>query len=119
LTLDRLAAGRAELGSLTAGLRYASPDRRLRSEHQRLDESARRALSALSHHVHLQMVQLGGMERRIQALNPMAVLSRGYAVVTRERDGRVVARVSEAGERMVVRVSDGEFKVRKDQGKKD
>jgi exonuclease VII large subunit len=43
----------------------------------------------------------------------MAVLGRGYAVVTRKDDGSVIARVSQASDEMKVRVSDGEFEVRK------
>ena len=53
------------------------------------------------------------MQRRLDALNPLAVLARGYAVVTRKEDGSVVSRVAQAGEEMKVRVSDGEFEVRK------
>jgi exonuclease VII large subunit len=52
------------------------------------------------------------MQRRLEALNPNAVLARGYAVVTRKDDGRVVSRVMQASEEMKVRVSDGEFEVK-------
>jgi exonuclease VII large subunit len=41
------------------------------------------------------------------------VLSRGYAIVTRKGDGRVVSRVAQAAAEMTVRVSDGTFEVRK------
>ena len=43
----------------------------------------------------------------------LAVLARGYAVVTRKEDGSVVSRVAQASDEMKVRVSDGEFEVRK------
>ena len=49
------------------------------------------------------------MQRRLEALNPNAVLARGYAVVTRIDDNNVVTRVAQASDEMNVRVSDGEF----------
>jgi len=44
-------------------------------------------------------------------LSPLAVLARGYAVVTRKNDGKVVSRVEQMkqGEQIQVRVSDGQF----------
>jgi len=53
------------------------------------------------------------MQRRLQALNPMEVLRRGYAVLTRKDDGSVISRVAQAGDEMKVRVSDGEFEVKR------
>jgi exodeoxyribonuclease VII large subunit len=45
------------------------------------------------------------------ALNPLAVLKRGYAVVTRKSDGSVVSKVKQvnAGDQIQVRVSDGQL----------
>ena len=110
---DRLQAGTAELEALRAGLRYASPERRLRSERQRLDDSTRRVNSAFLHNLELQTIHVSGMERRMQALSPLAVLGRGYAVVTRESDGGVVTSTARAEQQMRVRVSDGAFRVRR------
>jgi exodeoxyribonuclease VII large subunit len=112
-TLEQLAARRAGLSSLSTQLHYSSPERRLRSERQRVDELSRRAVSALVHNARLQTAYVQGMGRRVEALNPLAVLARGYAVVTRKEDGRVVAQVAQASDHMSVRVSDGEFEVRK------
>jgi exodeoxyribonuclease VII large subunit len=112
-TLNLLAEQKTALSSLVSELRYVSPDRRIQSERQRVDELARRAHSALYHHIQLQSTHVKGMQRRLEALNPNAVLARGYAVVTRKDDGSVVSRVSQASAEMNVRVSDGEFEVRK------
>ena len=108
-----IAEQKSSLASLTAELRYVSPDRRIQSGRQRVDELTRRARSALSHQVQLQSAHITGMQRRLEALNPMAVLRRGYAVVTRNNDNNVVSRVEQASEEMKVRVSNGEFEVRK------
>ena len=48
----------------------------------------------------------------IMRLGPLAVLARGFAVVTRNDDGSVVSRVAQASDEMKVRVSDGEFEVK-------
>lgn len=108
-----LAEHRTHLASLQASLRYTSPDRRIRSERQRVDELSRRGYSSLLHRVQLQSVHIGGMQNRLAALSPLAVLSRGYAVVTRNEDGGVVSRVDQVSDEMNVRVSDGEFDVRR------
>jgi exodeoxyribonuclease VII large subunit len=112
-TLNLLAEKKTLLSSLTAQFQYVSPERRIQSERQRVDELARRAYSGLLHYVQLQSMHVKGMHRRLDALNPLAVLRRGYAVVTRKDDGSVVSRVAQASKEMNVRVSDGEFEVKK------
>jgi exodeoxyribonuclease VII large subunit len=112
-TLKYLAEQKTSLSSLASQLRYVSPERRILSERQRVDELTRRAHSSLLHHLQLESAQIKGMQRRLDALNPNAVLARGYAVVTRKDDGSVVSRVARASDEMNVRVSDGEFGVAK------
>ncbi len=112
-TLTVIAEQKSSLSSLVSELRYVSPERQIQSGRQHVDELTRRARSSLLHHVQLHSAHIQGMQRRLQALNPMAVLARGYAVVTRNEDGSVVSRVEQAGDEMTVRVSDGEFEVKK------
>ena len=112
-TLSYLAEQKTSLSALASQLRYVSPDRRIQSERQRVDELSRRAHASLFHHLRLEATHLKGMHRRLEALNPSAVLARGYAVVTRKDDNSVVSRVAQASEDMKVRVSDGEFEVRR------
>ena len=111
--LNLIAEKKTFLSSLIAQLRYASPERRIQSERQRVDELARRAHSSLVHRLQLQSTHVKGMQKRLTALSPHAVLARGYAVVTRKDDGNVVSRVAQASDEMNVRVSDGEFEVKK------
>jgi exonuclease VII large subunit len=54
---------------------------------------------------------MDGISKRLLSLNPEAVLSRGYAIITRVDDGVVVSSVKQAKGGMKVRVSDGEFNV--------
>ena len=110
-TLSLLSAHQSELTALIAGLRFASPLRRIQTDRQRLDDYARRGLSALKHRLALDESRLKGFERRLEALSPLAVLGRGYAVVTHQADGRLVsqARQAKPGDGIHVRVSDGAF----------
>jgi len=110
-TLNLLAAHRNGLATLAADLRFSSPLRRIQTDRQRLDDYDRRELSALKHHLALDRSGLQGFERRLEALNPLAVLGRGYAVVTRQADGKLVSQVGQtkAGEMIQVRISDGAF----------
>jgi exodeoxyribonuclease VII large subunit len=101
------------LSSLVAQFRYASPERRIQSERQRVDELARRAYSSLIYRLQLQSTQVKGMQKRLAALSPLGVLARGYAMLTRTDEGSVVSRVDQAIGTMNVRVSDGEFEVEK------
>ena len=108
---DLLAERSASLSSLVSHLRYLSPERRIQSERQRVDVLSRRGYSSLLHRVQLQAAHVRGTRNRLEALNPLAVLARGYAVVTRKADGGVISRVAQAkpGQRIEVRVADGGF----------
>jgi exodeoxyribonuclease VII large subunit len=111
LTFNLLAEQKVVLSSVTARLKYVSPERRLRSEYQHLDELSRRAFSALTHRIQLQSANVDGISKRLQSLNPQGILSRGYAIITRKDDGTVVSKTSQAHGGMKVRLSDGEFEI--------
>ena len=110
-TLGLLTAHQNGLDAFAAGLRFASPLRRILTDRQRLDDFARRGMSALKHRMALDNSRLQGFDRRLEALNPLAVLGRGYAVVTRQADGKLVSQVSDAkpNDEIQVLVSDGAF----------
>lgn len=113
LTLNLVADQKNFLLTFASRLKYNSPERRIESEYQNLDELARRAFSSLIHRIQLHKSNVDGISKRLQALNPEGVLSRGYAIITRKDDGLVVSKVSQAKGDMKVRVSDGEFEVKK------
>ena len=111
-TLTTLSSKQFSLNSLASQLRYLSPSRLIQSESQRVDELSRRASSSAFNRIILESKHLEGTRKRLEALSPLAVLARGYAVVTRKDDGSVVSRVAQASDEMKVRVSDGEFEVK-------
>jgi exodeoxyribonuclease VII large subunit len=111
--LNLLVAQKTSFSGHLARLRFVTPGRRIQSDRQRLDDYSRRTVSAVGHQIQLQTVQVKSLFKRLESLSPLGVLGRGYALVTRKDDGRLIARVAQASEEMRVRVSDGEFEVRK------
>ncbi len=97
---------------LDGRLRLASPVRRFQTERQRLDEMSRRLNAAQSHRLEMAAEKFKGLESRLQALSPMAVLRRGYAVITKNK--KVVTSVTQVKmeDALRVRVQDGEFTTR-------
>jgi len=93
-------------------LRLASPGRRLQTERQRLDEMSRRWNAAQAHRLEIAAEKFKGLENRLLTLSPLAVLRRGYAVIT--KDEKVVTSVMQIKleDALRVRVQDGEFNTR-------
>ncbi len=113
-----LASPRLDLRTLQNRLALHSPRARLRSDRQRLDELTHRAAVTVLHGMELQRARLSGLGQRLGALNPQAVLERGYALVL-DRAGRpVYSRVQvHPGDELRVRVSDGQFGVQVQNGR--
>ncbi len=109
LFLSSMDDRRTALSGLKDGLRFLSPSRRIQSNRQQLDELARRTNSGGSHRLALEVSRLVGLGDRLEALNPVHILNRGYAIVTRLKDGTLVHKVDQALDEIQIRVSDGEF----------
>ena len=94
-------------------MRRLSPGVRIGRGRQSVDDLGRRVERAWEHRYALLRERLLGLERRLDGLNPAAILDRGYAIV-RRADGTVVHAVGQvmAGEPIDVRVSDGSFPAR-------
>jgi len=92
-------------------LELVSPHAKVASALQRVDELLHRANSAIRHDLALRTAAVGGLIQTLQAVGPVTVLARGYAVVSTAMDGSIVRSVSQvsAGDKVQVRVSDGEF----------
>jgi len=101
---------RTQESMLEGRLRLLSPLRRLLNESQRLDEARRRLIGAQFQSVSFARTHLTGAEKRLRALDPLAVLQRGYAVIQR-KDGITVGRkgLVHPGDDIHIRVSDGSF----------
>ena len=76
-----------------------------------LDDLSHRSLFALDHRIRLEDERIKGFERRLESLNPLGVLKRGYAVVTRKPDGVLIHKTEQVhpDDEIQIRVSDGQF----------
>lgn len=101
------------LAERTAALRGLSPRAQLANSRQRLDDLTLRAVTALRHQLEIGRHRVGGLYHQLAALNPLAILQRGYAVVTRAGTTEVIRSPSQVapGEQLDVRVSEGQFTV--------
>ena len=104
---------RWELSSLQNRLLLRSPQARLRTDRQRLDDLARRAEIAVLHSLELRHTRLVGLSQHLGSLSPLAVLGRGFAVVSHP-DGQVVRSVHQIqpDDALKIRLSDGQFYAR-------
>ena len=103
--------------SLEARFRSASPLGRLQNIRQSVDDYSRRADTSIHGRLALNRTRLDGMIRILQGVGPAQVLDRGYALVWREADGRLVRSVTLAppGTPLQVQVADGSFAARSEQ----
>jgi exodeoxyribonuclease VII large subunit len=106
---------RLALAQRWAQLKGLSPQARLAAARDRLDGLVARASTSVLHRLALERERWNGLRLTLNGVSPLAVLSRGYAVVTRP-DGAVVRRARDVkpAEPLTVRVSEGEFGVRVD-----
>ncbi|MFC2043021.1 exodeoxyribonuclease VII large subunit [Chloroflexota bacterium] len=103
---------RLELNYLDNKMANRSPQTRVRSDRQRLDELFHRSGSALRHKLVLQRTNLTSLEHNLASLNPSAIMKRGYAVVSFP-DSRIVRSVTQvqSDDELDVCVQDGRFGV--------
>jgi exodeoxyribonuclease VII large subunit len=102
---------RWSLTDRSSRLTLYSPQRQIREHRQRLDDLLRAAGQAVQADLRLKRSNLAGSRSHLGAVNPLAVLDRGYAIVTLENDGSIVRSVTQvhSGDSLKVRVSDGVF----------
>jgi exodeoxyribonuclease VII large subunit len=92
-------------------LRRFSPQAQIDSYRQRIDDLMHSALAGLKHRLALAGERLRTLDSQLQTLSPLATLERGYAIARHLGTGKVVRSVAQvvAGDRLEVRVSDGQF----------
>ncbi len=110
----KLDAARARVTEMKRTLQYLSPAVRLANNRQRVDDLTARVDAALAHRLEVSQQRLAGLQARLEALNPHAVLERGYAIVRERELDRVVVSIAQVrpGTRLAVQVQDGAFDAR-------
>ena len=109
----RLSNQHWELIDLQKRLQLHSPQVRLRTDRQRLDDLSHRAEVAVLHSLQLHHTRLAGLDQRLRSLSPLAVLGRGFAVVSHP-NGQVVRSINQVqpDDELKIRISDGQFNAR-------
>jgi len=105
-----IAASKRDTADTLLRLGRLSPQRKVQDDRQRLDELLERAVRSLSAHQRLRHAQVDGLSSRLQALSPLAVLQRGYAVL-RGPGGRILQSVSQVkpGDIVEAHIQDGDL----------
>jgi len=108
---EKISALRWESGQLHNTLQQLSPVHRINTYRQRLDEFMLRNTRGVNTLLEKQRLRLVNLQQSLAALNPRAVLKRGYAIVTREEDGTVIKDVRQVGtgEHIHIQVSQGDM----------
>jgi exodeoxyribonuclease VII large subunit len=107
----RLLAHRSALGQLEKRLAAVHPGARIARLRRDLDALASRRDAAMTRLVQARRAELGRLGAQMTALSPLAVLDRGYAMVS--KDGAIVRDAAQvaAGDRLHVRLASGALDV--------
>jgi exodeoxyribonuclease VII large subunit len=105
-----IAQRREALRVRTQLLSLLSPRRAINADLQRIDGLIDRLDRAMRRNLDRQISRLAISKASLSAVNPMATLARGFAIV-RDADGRLIRSIHEAraSERITVQVNDGIF----------
>lgn len=108
--LMRLKREREKVASLASARCITRPFERIDNLRQQLDGKQRELALVARTRLEKHRAALASRAGRLDALSPLTVLSRGYAIAQKE-DGSVIksVRALDAGERITVRVADGRF----------
>ncbi len=100
---------RARIADHLRWLERLAPDRRIETARQRLDDLAARLDLHARFGLDRRRERLAAQARALESANPRALLSRGYALVTRREDGHRVTRALDAAEgtTIIIHLQDG------------
>ena len=113
LCRHKIASGNEKLRALASRRLFTDPAGLYRQQRQTLDILSRALETSLDKRLGTERSTFETLAARLNALSPLSVLTRGYAVATRE--GRVIRSVSEVDDGMPfsLRLSDGEITAKK------
>lgn len=111
---ERVQGSRRQWVERNRALLRSSPQNRLRLQQQRIDELLRNTRRAMQVQLRSRRARLLSAQRQLATLDPLAILGRGYAVLTDINTGKIVSSTSQVRSRSQLRaqVADGEFLVR-------
>jgi len=114
LAYDAVLSRQEQIGALQRTIEFLSPRNQIRTRRQRIDDLMGRIAAGQRAQITLRRERLSARRSALIAANPEALLERGYAIVTRGKDGRrVTSRDAVAvGEPIRIKVRDGEIPAR-------
>lgn len=86
---------RWEHNQLSNQLSHLSPSHTINTYRQQLDERTFRLLNAIQTKIERKNLQLENLKGALNSLNPRAVLNRGYAIITAQKDGQLIRSVQQ------------------------
>jgi len=112
--LRHLEAYRSQLAHQGLALRSLDPPRSIGQARQRLDGLENRLHRTMAHRLAVRRTALLGLENHLKALDPTAVLERGYAIVEDRQTGMRIQSVAHVRKEQDIRVhvSDGHIDAR-------
>ncbi|HEX8917321.1 MAG TPA: exodeoxyribonuclease VII large subunit [Chloroflexota bacterium] len=111
---QRLRLEKRRLLSLHQALVRASPENRLHLQRRRTESATATLQAGMRNILVARRMRSETARLRLESLNPLAILGRGYAVLTDGETGAVIKSVerTQPGQSLVARVADGQFKVK-------
>jgi exodeoxyribonuclease VII large subunit len=111
---ERLEDLRLQLQQSVRDLQRVSPQNVIERRRQQLDEYTERLQTHTQHIVSLHTERLRGLAMQLHTLSPLLTIGRGYAIVRRDEDQRVVTSVSQVqpGKHLTIQVQDGYIPVK-------
>ncbi len=106
---NRATHARGRLDALAGRAVFRRPLDGVRALAQRLDEWQSRAVRAIGVFRQRNVTKVDAIAARMEALNPTAVLRRGFSITQRAKDGHVVRKSDDvaAGDELITRVAEG------------
>jgi exodeoxyribonuclease VII large subunit len=106
---DYLSEKRVDLARTVRDLQRLNPQFQLDRLRQRLDDATELMQSRMEHILTLHRERLRGVAMQLHALSPLLTVGRGYAVVRRDEDQRLVTSVQhvQPGDDLTIQVADG------------
>ena len=110
---DQLYEWQAQIAQAKRDLLRVSPQRLIERRRQQLDEHVERMQTRMQHMISLRTERLHGLALQLHSLSPLLTIARGYAVVRRDDDQRIVTSVEhvQPGEHLTIQVQDGHIPV--------
>lgn len=109
--LARSGGARERLDAIARSYAFRRPLERVRAREQRLDDIAQQLFRDIAHVVQIQHQRVEAAGARLESLNPLAVLGRGYSIAFREPEGTILRSTArlKVGSLVRTRLAKGEF----------